>query len=526
MRKVGAILLTLAIIAGLTIASPVRGQSANTFIVASNIDDIITLDPARAYESTNLTIHHATYETLLEIKADDLNKIVPGLAESYTLSDDALTYTFVLNKAAKFASGNPVTAADVVWSWTRLKNVKGGPSFYYTDSGITSVEAVDDQTVKVVLSAEYPAFATVVTAPAMSIIDSKVAMEHGATDAEDAETTDTAKEWFDQNSAGSGPFVLTGWKPNSEVTLVRNDNYWKTAPALESVTLKASNDAASAFQLVSRGDADVAQNIDADTAKQAEGNADLTKNIGQSLNLLYMAISPSDYFKLPISDVKVRQAIAYAIDYDGIVNGLAGGYASRPAAMLPIGILGSDGSGRYERDVEKAKALLKEAGQENGFEITLTIGGGVTAGVPREVLAAKLQADLAEVGITVKIDQQTSTNFLTAFRAQELPMVISSWTPDYLDGTMWSDYFSKPDSGVSKRIRMDIPAILEAAQKGGKERDEAKRVAAYAEYQKAHVDAAVFIPLLQEQYIDLLRSNIKGYTFHPVYFMDFSTVSK
>jgi peptide/nickel transport system substrate-binding protein len=526
MRKLGAVLLTLAILAGLTISSPVRGQSANTFIVASNISDIITLDPARAYESTNLTIHHATYETLLEIKADDLNTLVPGLAESYTVSDDGLTYTFVLNKAAKFASGNPVTAADVVWSWTRLKNVKGGPSFYYTDSGITSLEAVDDATVKVVLGAEYPAFATVVTAPAMSILDSKLAMEHGATDAEDAETTDTAKEWLDQNSAGSGPFVLTGWSPNSEVTMIRNENYWKTPPALESVTMRESSDSASSLQLLSRGDIDVAQNIDADTAAQAEGNADITKNIGQSLNLMYIAISPDPFFELPISDVKVRQAIAYAIDYDGIIDGLAGGYAARPAAILPIGILGSDGTGRYERDVEKAKALLKEAGFEAGFEITLTIGGGVTAGVPREVLAAKLQADLAEVGITVNIEQMTNTNFLTAFRAKELPLVISSWTPDYLDGTMWSDYFSRPDSGVSARIRMDVPAILEAAQKGGRERDIDARIAAYAEYQKAHVEAAVFIPLMQEQYIDLLRSDVKGYTFHPVYFMDFSTISK
>lgn len=517
-------LLLAAVLAFGAFGLPARAQS-NALIVATRLDDVITLDPGRAFESTNLTVHHATYETLVEIKADDLTKIVPGLAESWEISEDGLTYTFKLNPAAKFASGNAVTAEDVRFSWTRLKNLKGGPSSYYNDSGIASVEAVDASTVKVTLSAPYPAFLSVVTAPAMSILDSAVVKAQGGTDAEDADASDKAKDWLDQNSAGSGPFILTKWTPNTEIVMVRNENYWRTKPALTGIVLRDTNDASSALQLVSRGDADVAQGIDADTVKAAENNPALKVNLGQSLNLLYLAISPSDFFNLPIKDVKVRQAMAYAIDYDGIIA-LAGGLADRPAAMLPLGVLGSDPSKRYTRDLDKAKALLKEAGVESGFEITLSIGQGSTAGVPREVLAAKLQADLAEVGIKVNINQQTSPNFLTAFRAKELPMVISAWTPDYLDPTMWSDYFSKPNSGVSARIRMDIPAIAEIAAKAGVERDPAKRAEYYAEYQAAHVEAAVFIPLLQEKYADILRAEVQGYVFHPVYFIDFSGIRK
>ncbi len=516
--------LLAAVLAFGAFGLPARAQN-DALIVATRLDDVITLDPGRAFESTNLTVHHATYETLVEIKANDLTKIVPGLAESWEISEDGLTYTFKLNPAAKFASGNAVTAEDVRFSWTRLKNLKGGPSSYYNDSGIASVEAVDASTVKVTLSAPYPAFLSVVTAPAMSILDSAVVKAQGGTDAEDADASDKAKDWLDQNSAGSGPFILTKWTPNTEIVMVRNENYWRTKPALTGIVLRDTNDASSALQLVSRGDADVAQGIDADTVKTAENNPALKVNLGQSLNLLYLAISPSDFFNLPIKDVKVRQAMAYAIDYDGIIA-LAGGLADRPAAMLPLGVLGSDPSKRYTRDLDKAKALLKEAGVESGFEITLSIGQGSTAGVPREVLAAKLQADLAEVGIKVNINQQTSPNFLTAFRAKELPMVISAWTPDYLDPTMWSDYFSKPNSGVSARIRMDIPAIAEIAAKAGIERDPAKRAEYYAEYQAAHVEAAVFIPLLQEKYADILRVEVEGYVFHPVYFIDFSGIRK
>ncbi len=523
--NLGALFLAFVLMLSYRESANAQGNT-NSLIVATRLSDVITLDPGRAFETTNLTVFHATYETLLEIKADDLTKVAPGLAESYKLSDDGLTYTFVLNKAAKFASGNPVTAEDVRFSWTRLKNIKGNPSSYVTDSGVDKIEVVDAQTVKVTLKAAYPAFATVVTAPAMSILDSKLAKQHGATDAEDADKTDQAKEWLDQNSAGSGPFVLTKWSPNAEVVMVRNENYWKTKPAVDGVTLKDVKDNSSALQLISRNDVDIAEGVDADTATQAKGNKDLKLTIGQSLNLTYLAVSPDSYFKLPISDKRVRQAIAYAIDYDGIIQGLTQGYADRPAAMLPVGVQGSDPSKRYTRDVEKAKALLKDAGVADGFEITLTIGQGQSSGVPREVLAAKVQADLAEVGIKVKIDQQTSANFLTAFRAQELPMVISVWTPDYLDATMWSDFFSKPDGGVSKRIRMNIPQIADLARKAGNERDPQKRTEYYAQYQAAQVDAAVFIPLIQEQYLDVLRSNISGYVFHPVYFMDLSGVKK
>lgn len=496
----------------------------NTLIVATNIDDIITLDPGRGGESTNLLVNHATYDTLLEIRADDLNKIVPSLADSYTVSDDGLVYTFTLHKDVKFASGNPVTAEDVKFSWMRLKNIKGNPSFYADQIG--SIEAVDDLTLKVTLTVKTPAFATIVTAPAMSVVDSKLAKEHGATDAEDADKTDTADEWLSQNSAGSGPFILTGWSPLGEVTLVRNDNYWRGAAQLSGVTLRHGTDATSKLQLLEKGDVDVYQNVDKDLAEQVKSNADLQLVIGQTLNITYMAISPAEKFNVPLKDPKVRQAIAQAIDYDGIINGLLLGYADRPAAMLPIGIIGSDPTKRYEHNVDAAKKLLADAGFPDGFEITLYSSNGTSGGVANETLAAKMQADLAEAGIKVTINQQPNTDFLTSYRAQELPFVFATWTPDYLDATMWSDYFSFPDAGPAKRILLDSKAIVDLATAGSNEGDPAKRVDIYSQYQAAQVDEAAFVPLIQPQELYALRSNVTGFAFHPVYFMDFYQISK
>lgn len=517
------VLLSIAVwVTGSGIA-PAQAQGDHTLIVATNLDDVITLDPARAFETTNLTIHRATYDTLLEITADDLTTVRPALAESYTVSDDGLVYTFVLREGVTFASGNPVTAEDVRFSWTRLKNIKGNPSFYADP--IASIEVVDDRTVRVTLSEPFPAFPTVVTVPAMSILDSQVAIAHGATDAEDADQTDTANDWLTQNSAGSGPFILTGWTPDVEITMVRNDNYWRGPAALAGVTLRNVNDSSSALQLLERGDVDIAENVDKDLAGQVTGNDQLVLEIGQTLNVTYVAMSPAESFGLPLADVRVRQAIASAIDYDGIINDLLLGYADRPASILPIGVQGSDPAGRYVRDLDRARALLAEAGVPDGFDLTLYIGSGAPGGIPAETLAAKIQADLAEIGVNVTIDQRPTSDFLTAFRAQELSFLFSTWTPDYLDATMWSDYFSYPDVGPAFRIQLNSEEIARLADEAKFEADPAARTALYEQYQAAHVAEAVFVPLFQPQQLYALRANVQGFAFHPVYFMDFYGMS-
>ena len=533
MRRGSAFLVALLLLTLMVGMTPARAQEGDILIYATQIGDLITLDPGRAFESTNLTIHHATYDTLLEIRADDLSTVVPSLAEAFTVSDDGLVYTFTLREGVQFASGNPVTAEDVRFSWTRLQNIKGNPSFYADP--VAQVEVIDDRTVAVTLTEAFPAFPAVVTAPAMSILDSQVVIANGGTDAEDADTTDMAKDWLDQNSAGSGPFILTGWVPNAEVTLVRNDNYWREPPAFSGVTLRHVNDATTALQQLERGDVDITDLVDPDLSQQIADNPALKLAIGQTLNLTYLAMSPAEGpgtegaapWSAPLWDVRVRQAIAHAVDYDGIIEALFQGYADRPAAMLPIGVQGSDPSARYERDLDAARALLADAGYPDGFELTLSIGTGTIAGIlPSETLAAKIVADLAEVGISVTVEQQPTANFLTAYRAQELQFLFATWTPDYVDATMWSDYFANPGVGPAFRIQLNSEEIARLAAAGAFEADHDRRTALYRQYQDAHVEEAVFVPLIQPQHPYAMRAEIEGFTFHPVYFIDFYSLSR
>jgi len=499
-------------------------QADNTVIVAADVQDIITLDPARAYEVTNLTVFHAVYETLIDVPADNLTALEPGLATSWKVSDDGLTYTFHLRDGVTFSSGNPMTAEDVRFSWMRLKNIKGNPSFY-TDA-IDTIKVVDDHTLEVTLKQATPAFLSIVTVPAMSVTDSAVVKANGGTDAADADTTDKAQDYLDQNSAGTGPFILTGWTPNTQATMVRNEKYWGGAAKIAGVTLTQVNDSTTALQQLQRGDLDIVDNLEKDLADQVTADPNLKLEQGKSLNLSYLALSPNETLGGTLAKQEARQAIAYAIDYDGISNGLLLGYTDRPAAMLPIGIQGSDPSIRYERNLDKARELLTQAGMPNGFDVTLSLGQGGACGIPAETISAKIQSDLAEVGINATIDIEQSSNFLTAYRAQKLPMLLSTWSPDYLDATMWSDYFSSIDVGPAHRMMMDVPAVATLAKEAGAETDQAKRTALYEQYQQAQKDAAVFIPLCQNRILVATSNQIQNFVFHPVYFFDFYAMDK
>jgi len=469
-------------------------------------------------------VHVATYDTLVEFRPDDLTKVVPKLADKWDISPDGKSYTFYLHPGVKFVSGNPVTAEDVRFSWTRLKNLKGNPSFY--TELIKDITVVDDTTVKVTLTEASPAFLSILTAPAMSIVDSKVVKKHGGTDAQDADQTDKAKDWLDQNSAGSGPFILTQWTPKAEIVLEANPNYWRGAPKVEKIIIKHVGDPSTQLQLLQRGDVDVVQNLDKDLVDQVKDDPNLNLIVGQTLNIVYLAMSPSGQIAPELADKRVRQAIAYAIDYDGIIQGLLKGYADRAPTIIPLGMMGVDRALVRNQDVEKAKALLKEARYENGFTVDLAFSTGMTEGVLGETLAAKIQSDLDAIGIEVNLVPKEHSVFLSEFRAQKLAFLFSLWTPDYLDPTMWADYFAIAGKGVAKRILFEDPTATQLAKEGASTLDPARRAEIYRQLQEVLVDELPYVLLFQPQTLIATSKQVKGYAFHPVQFVNLYDLSK
>jgi len=494
-----------------------------TLVVVMEIDDVVTLDPHHAYEVTNLMIHHNTYDTLVEHRPPDLSRAYPRLAEEWSVSDDGLTYTFKLRPGVRFASGNPVTAEDVRFSWMRLINLKGNPSFYA--DGIDEVKTVDELTVRVRLKRPSPAFLSTIAAPAMSILDSQVVRAHGGTDAADADQTDQAKGWLDQNSVGSGPFMLAGWTPKGEIVLEANPNCWRGAPELDRVIIRHVADASTQLELLQRGEADIVHTLDMGLVDQVLDDSNLTLVTGQTLNMTYLAMSPDAELGGPLADQRVRQAIAYALDYEAIIQDLLGGYADYAPSVIPLGVMGVDPAMRRGRDLDRARVLLREAGYESG-ELELELAYGAEPGSLREAIAARIKADLEEAGISVNLQPMEFSEYLNEMRSQQLPFALGIWVPDYVDPTMWTDYFSYPDRGIAYRVKYDSPEAVRWADVVATEFDYSQREAAVRNLIQVWMDDVPFVMVYQPQQLVALSTEVRGFVYDPILFANFSDVSK
>ena len=484
-----------------------------TLVVAMNIDGIITLDPGHAFEIEPPAIMEQTYDYLVETLPADLNKFEPRLADSWETSEDGLVWTFNLHPGVTFPSGNPLTAEDVRFSWMRLINIKGSGAEYLTM--VDKIEVVDDLTLKVTLKFPSPEFMSAVGTGLCAVLDSKVAKEHGATDAADADTTDTAKDYIDQHSLGSGAYIQTSWTPKSEIVLEANPNYWRSAPEIDKIIYKNVTDPTTALQLLQKGEVDIVYMLDRDLVEQAKADPNIVVVAGQMYNMDYIAMTSNPELSEPLSKKLVRQAIIKAIDYDGLIQGIMSGYAISAPGLIPVGVIGVDPNVKPARDLDKARELLAEAGYPDGFEVDLSYG----TSAERDLVAAKIQADLAEVGINVTLQPLELSVYFTESRAQHLAFLIGPYATDRMDPANWVAYMSYPDGGVSKRLFYDNPESVRLADLVARELDVEKRADYVSQLEAVWAEDAWAKLLYQPQQVIAMNKKVQGFEFHPFVFV-------
>ncbi|MGD9713238.1 MAG: ABC transporter substrate-binding protein, partial [Thermomicrobiales bacterium] len=428
-----------------------RGQiDPMTLVIADDLaGQWISLDPGWFYEinptAAMILVNEPLY--LLPDSTKPLEFVPLLAADMPTVSEDGLVATIPLREGIKFHSGNEMTADDVVFSWNRLKNIKFQASFLATDYW-DSVEAVDPHTIKIALKSPNVALVPIIAYVALSVIDSKLVMENGGTDAEDADQVDTAKEWFNAgNSAGTGPFRVTSWDITGEVVLEKNPDYWGEAAKLDRVIWRNIADANSQLQAIQAGEADIAYYVDPDAAAGVEADENLQMISGPSLAIEYLAMHTQEDPGGPVANPLVRQAIGYAIDYAGIIEGIAQGAATQPATIAPEPLLGTIEvrDQRYVTDLAKAQQLFDESGV-GPAEITLTYAaeGSGEGGIDLQTLCAKLQSDLQQIeGLTVALNPMDAASRLEEYRAGKLQFTISGWTPDYVDIHTYAEPFGR-----------------------------------------------------------------------------------
>jgi peptide/nickel transport system substrate-binding protein len=505
------IVVLAALVAGPFGPAPAAAAAKTTLVLGVDISDARTFDPARQFEYSSPIVMKAAYETLVTVSPGDYGTLKPLLAESWKLVDGGKAWEFKLKKGVKFSSGNPLTAQDVKFSFERLANVKDQPADLTENMG--AIEVVDPQTVRIAMVDKTQPLVTIFTSVTFAVVDSKTVMAQGGTSAKDAEKADKATTWLDTHSAGTGPYVLTGWTRNQEVTLEKNKNYWRTPAAFERVVLRHIGDGAAQVLAIRRGDIDAALNLSPDQLDSLAKDANLRIVAAPSLDYMYMTMTSSADLNATLAKKPARQAVAAAIDYDGTIKGLMGGHAIRPATFIPIGLGGSTEALTkeigYRQDLAKAKKLLAEAGAPNGFSFKLSYGKASIAGTSYDLVAQKIQSDLARVGIKAELDPMDQATLRTAYKEGKSQAVLTFWGPDAMEPYLWA----QPSIGrVSKRVRWTPPKdIVDLVTRAGGEPDPKKAAALYREYQKMLIDEANYVMLIQPVYRVATSKGITNY---------------
>lgn len=506
-------------------AAAPTGDRASTLIIAIS-EDTASLDPARAFETWPTTIHKATYQTLVTFPPDSVETVIPSLAKSWDISEDGLTYRFTLDERAVFSNGDPVTAADVVFSFNRMRNITGNPSFLAET--IDVVEAVDDSTVVLTLTQPDPAILAKLVFGAFSVVNKNEVTANGGTDAADAAETDAAEQWLNGHSAGSGPYVLEKWEPSVETVLVRNPNYWGEPANFERVVLRNIPEAATQKIQLEAGDIDIAMDLSADQVVTLETNPNIAIFQGLSDTLVFVKGNLDPAIGGPASDPKVMEAVRYALDYEGL-RALGGGESVTPASMLPVGFLGAlPANSGVTRDVEKAKALLDEAGFGEGLELQFAYPDFTFAGVNFGTFAQKIQADLNEAGFNVTLAPAEVQVALENYRQGQEPFGLWLWLPDYRDSLDYVEFL--PDGVVGNRLNWtsdnaaaDILALRDALKV---ETDDPTRAAMFEEMQEYLLAQGPYAAVIQPGIQIGLRADIEGFAYNPQWRTDVALIGR
>nr|WP_320189708.1 ABC transporter substrate-binding protein [uncultured Desulfobacter sp.] len=495
----------------------------DTLVMAFNIDEIISLDPAEIFEFANAEYAANAYDRLINYNVDHVSEIYPGIAESWKTSDDGLTYTFKIRKGVTFASGNTLSAEDVVFSLRRVVLLDKSPAFILTQFGFTpenvdrTITKVDDYTVKIIVDQAYAPtfFLYCLTSTVGSVVDKKVVLAH-------EKDGDLGYGWLKTGYAGSGPYTLRTWKASELIILDANKKYWGDAPKLHRIIIRHIVGSSSQRMLLEKGDIDMARNLTVDDLKSLETNKDIKIHTRAKGAIYYLGLNQKNkYLRIP----EVRQAFKYLIDYKGIEQTILSGRATVHQAFLPKGFLGALEETPFSLDIEKAKALLKKVGLENGFTVTMDTRNTE----PVTSIALSIQSTFAKAGIKVEIIPGDGKQTLTKYRARNHDIYIGDWGPDYMDPHTNADTFARnPDNSDDAKFKplawrnaWDIPEMTQKANAAVLERDTAKRARMYQDLQREHQQTSPFVIMFQNIEVVAERANVEHFILGPSFDSNF-----
>jgi peptide/nickel transport system substrate-binding protein len=304
------------------------------------------------------------------------------------------------------------------------------------------------------------------------------------------------------------------WKPKDAVVLEANPDFYRGAPKVKRLIVRHIPEPAAQRLLLEKGDIDIARDLTADQVKTVRVNKDLTVSTVEKTNIYYLGLNTKNEI---LAKPKVWEAMRWLIDYQAMGTTFLDGYFGVHQSFL-TGELGLKDK-PYHLDVDKAKALLAEAGYPDGFSIDLDVANTD----PYPDIGLSLQSTFAKAGIKVKLAQSDMAQMLTKYRARNHQVVLGIWSPDYIDPHSTTDFFVRntdnSDSATNKtaawRNAWDIPQLSVVTEQAMTEKDETKRKQTYIEQQKAVQQNSPIIVMFQLTENTLMRKNVSGFVSGP-----------
>jgi len=519
-RAVGIAIVALLIVT-MGGCSKGGGSAAANQIVIGISSEPTSLDEEQISDYNSDRVASEIYDTLVRFQDEGL-QVEPGLATSWDISADGLTYTFHLRDGVKFQDGTDFNADAVVWNYNRMMN----PSAPGYDTGtyayaetlfgeVADCKAPDAKTVVFTLKEPFAPFLATMAMTQFSINSPTAVMKYGKD--------------YTRNPVGTGPYKFVSWTAGTEVKLEANPDYWRGAPKVKTLIYRFITDNNVRQNEFENGSINVLVDIIPDNLAALKSNTKYTVYEGESLHTWYLSLN---CYTKPFNDARVRQAFMYAIDRQAIVDNILQGTGTLANNFLPpVTPFYTEDVTKYSQNIDKAKQLLAEAGQSN---LTLDFyvpesGSGMQQA---DAMATAIQSDLAKAGVTLNIQKLEWGAYLDKMfqppETQDMLIGEISWISDngdpdnFLRVLLGGDQFPPAGFNSSYWKNDEFDAAI---TQGKTSSDEATRKAAYVKAQQIMMDQVPVIPVDHEKQIVVYDKNIQNIKINPRGFFRFQYAS-
>jgi peptide/nickel transport system substrate-binding protein len=490
--RVGAWLAAL-VVGGFSLPGAAQTAVRGGTLVIGQVQDMKTLDPVRSQDLSEREIMYLVFNTLVRLDTDF--SIKPELATSWQLDEGGQRIVFKLRPGVKFHDGTPLDAEAVKWNldWRMDPNGKSPQRKGLSDI-IQSVTVVDPLTLAIDLKAQAPGLLGML-AQREGLIESPTAAKKAADD-------------FGSNPVGSGPFIFREWVRGNRVVVERNPNYWEDGkPYLDKIVLQNIAGAVIGIQRLRTGEIDLIHSLTPQDILQIQNiqDVELSKAPANRWWSLQWQVD-----KPPFDNLKLRQAVAYAVDRKNLIDIVQLGKADTAESPTPPGLWWYSADVKsYDYNPDKARTLLKEAGYPNGFQVALAAPNSTLD----SQISAVVQDQLKAVGITANLEPVSASDFYGLVVKRAINFTPENWTqrPDP-DGLFRALFYTKEWANSTGYSNSEVDALLDKARAL---QDNAARKPLYAKMQQIVTTELPYVPLFFSVEYMAQRKAVHGFVWIP-----------